>query len=69
VTLREVTKRIGLLLGPLLGIALVALALYGAEGPSDNPRVNAAAQVIGFIYGIFAITMVIRWVSQARRRE
>ena len=51
-----------LLVVPLILIVLVALSMYGLEGPADNDtRANAILYLIGIVYGSYAVVSFVVW--------
>jgi hypothetical protein len=56
-----------LLLGPLVLLIVLALAIFGTDGPADNdPVAQAAFRLLGMVYGIYLIALSIAW---SRRRK
>ena len=56
-----------LLAGPLVVLIVVALAMFGTDGPADNDAVGQAAfRLLGMIYGMYLIGLSIAW---SRRRS
>ncbi|MBY0496054.1 MAG: hypothetical protein K2Y23_17750 [Cyanobacteria bacterium] len=59
-----------LLLGPLAAIILIALALFGTEGPADHDlRAQALFRLLGMVYGIYLVGLSFFWSRRRQRNE
>jgi hypothetical protein len=56
-----------LIVGPLVFLIVVALAIFGTDGPADNDAVaQAMFRLLGMVYGIYLIGLSVAW---SRRRK
>jgi hypothetical protein len=58
-----------LVLGPLAGIIIVALAVFGTAGPADNDvRANAIFKLLGALYGVYVVALGYSWWKRRHSR-
>ena len=53
---------LALILGvPLILLIIVALSVYGLDGPPDDARSNAMFMRVGIGYGVYAVVAFLVW--------